>query len=484
MSNLLQSLAAVLLIAAIICLPVVFSKRWKLPRPPTKLGIFAFVLWFILHSISFGSTFKHFNASDELTLAYGGTRYLVWLVLECPPRFGLFKPLANVLRHLLFRLIFGVSLVFILKTHGGLDLAPLLATSAVLTAVLGLALQEPLKDFFAGIEIQIDPPFRHGDWLEVGGSSGVVVNMNLMDTALRLVDNSLLSIPNGKITDDSVRVFRAGTPVGNGFSVSLDYQLPPGQAIQFLKSILNSNIMVLREPEPSVWIGSYDDFSIRYDIIAYQDEVTPYARNDLKSELLSQVWYALEREGRSFPYPVMELSRWRPIPAPNDPASLLDQDKLFHLKKGWLFKDLDDEQLDFLVANVRFVRFAPGEMIVNQGDQGSTLYQVILGQVEVLICTPEKPPLSVALIGEDGLLGEMSLLTGEPRAASLRSFGECMLLEIDRRDLQPILNADPELLEGLASMVAERRAALEKLSSTDAENREQGILAMMRKLFA
>jgi len=247
---------------------------------------------------------------------------------------------------------------------------------------------------------------------------------------------------------------------------------------------LNSNIRVLREPEPSVWIGSYDDFSIRYDIIAYQDEVTPYARNDLKSELLSQVWYALEREGRSFPYPVMELSRWRPIPAPNDPASLLDQDKLFHLKKGWLFKGLDDEQLDFLVANVRFVRFAPGEMIVNQGDQGSTLYQVILGQVEVLICTPEKPPLSVALIGEDGLLGEMSLLTGEPRAASLRSFGECMLLEIERRDLQPILHADPELLEGLASMVAERRAALEKLSSTDAENRGQGILAMMRKLFA
>ena len=118
MSNLLQSLAAVLLIAAIICLPVVFSKRWKLPRPPTKLGIFAFVLWFILHSISFVATFKHFNASDELTLAYGGTRYLVWLVLECPPRFGLFKPLANVLRDLLFWLIFGVSLVFILRTHG------------------------------------------------------------------------------------------------------------------------------------------------------------------------------------------------------------------------------------------------------------------------------------------------------------------------------------------------------------------------------
>ena len=240
----------------------------------------------------------------------------------------------------------------------------------------------------------------------------------------------------------------------------------------------------MRDPVPQIWLGSYDDFSIRYDIIVFQEEVGTAARNSLKSALLSQIWYALEREGRSFPYPVMELSRWQALPVPNDPSRLLSQDKLNHLKNAWLFKGLDDQQLELLVANVRFVRFGPGDIILNQGDEGSTLYQVIRGQVEVLVGSAGKPLVSVALVGEETILGEMSLLTDEPRSASLRAVGECMLLEVERRDLQPIFHADPELLEELAELVADRRAALEKLTSDQAESRELGILAMMRKLFA
>ena len=460
------------------------ARHCRLPRPPFGIVIFAAIAWFIFHRIGFTGGARHLNAVDEVVLSYAAIRYLLWLLVEVPPRYGLFKPLPNVLRDLLFWIIFGIALVVELKIHGGLDLTGLLATSAVLTAVLGFALQEPLKDFFAGIEIQIDPPFRRGDWIEVGDVGGVVDGMNLMDTTLRMVDNSLLSFSNGKITHDRVKIFEVGEPVGNSFSVSLDYQLPPGQAIEFLRSTLRSNLKVLRDPEPQIWLGSYDDFSIRYDIIVFQEEVATAARNSLKSDLLSQIWYALEREGRSFPYPVMEISRWKPLQVPNDPALLVAQDKLSHLKNAWLFKGLDSHQLELLVDNVRFVRFGPGEMIVNQGDDGSSLYQVIRGQVEVLVSSAGKPFVSVALVGEETILGEMSLLTNEPRSASLRAVGECMLLEVERRDLQPIFQADPELLEELAELVADRRAALEKLSSDQAESREQGILAMMRKLFA
>jgi CRP-like cAMP-binding protein len=180
----------------------------------------------------------------------------------------------------------------------------------------------------------------------------------------------------------------------------------------------------------------------------------------------------------------MELSRWKPLPVPNDPALLVDNDRLTHLRNAWLFRGLDDRQLEILVENVRFVRFGPGDIILNQGDEGSILYQVVRGQVEVLVSSAGQPFVSVAVVGEGTILGEMSLLTDEPRSASLRAVGECMLLEVERRDLQPILHSDPELLERLAAIVADRRAALEKLSSDQAETREQGILEIMRKLFA
>ena len=483
MDNLLKVLIALLIV--VLALGVRRLSRYlSLPKPPFEITILAAVLWFVFHSIGFTGGARHLNAVDEIVLSYVATRYSLWLFVGVPPRYGLFKPLPNVLRDLLFWLVFGITLVVLLKVHGGLDLAGLLTTSAVLTAVLGLALQGPLKDFFAGIEIQIDPPFRKGDWIEIDGVGGVVEGMNLMDTRLRPTDNSVVSFPNGKITEDRVKVFAVGEPVGNSFSVSLDYQLPPGQAIEFLRSTLRSNLKVLRDPEPKIWLGSYDDYSIRYDIIVFQEEVGTSASNSLKSDLLSQIWYALEREGRRFPYPVLEISRRQALPVPNDPARLVERDKLIHLRNAWLFKELDDQQLAVLVPEVRFVRFGPGDIILNQGDEGSILYQVVRGQVEVLVSSAGQPFVSVAVVGEGTILGEMSLLTDEPRSASLRAVGECMLLEVERRDLQPILNSHPELLERLAAIVADRRAALEKLSSAQAETREQGILAIMRKLFA
>ena len=475
-------IVALLFIAAALFL-VWISKVRRLPRPPLKLPLLAAVSWSVLHSIKFAGPHSAFNAADELIISAAVVRYLNWLIIECCPVFFKLKHVPNVVRDLIFWLVFSVVAILEIKAFGGFDLASLLTTSAVLTAVFGLALQEPLKDFFAGIEIQIDPPFAKGDWIEVGDIGGTVDGMNLMDTTLRTPDNALVSFPNGKITDDRVRIFKIGKPVGNAFSVSLDYQLPPGQAIEFLRTTLRSNVKVMRDPEPLIWLGSYDDFSIRYDIIVFQEEVDTAARNSLKSELLSQIWYALDREGRSFPYPVMELSRWRPIQAPNDPLTLLRQDKISHIQNGWLFKTLDAEQLECLAENVRFIRFGPGEIIVNQGEEGSTLYQIIRGQVEVLVSAAGRPLVSVATLGEDVIVGEMSLLTGEPRSASLRAVGECLLLEVERRDMQPIFHGEPGLLEELAELIADRRAALEKLSTAEADDREKGILAMMRKLF-
>jgi small-conductance mechanosensitive channel/CRP-like cAMP-binding protein len=483
MMDVFYRLILVLLIVVSAIFLLWIAKANRLPRPPLKLTLFAAFSWFILHGFRFAGAHAYFNAADELIISAAVVRYLNWLIIECFPIFFKLKPAPNVVRDLIFWLVYGVVFVIEVKAFGGFDLASLLTTSAVLTAVFGLALQGSLKDFFAGIEIQIDPPFRKGDWIKLGDLGGIVKEMNLMDTSIRVLDNSIVSIPNGKVTEDRVIIFAAGAPVGNDFSVSLDYQLPPGQAIEFLMAILRGNPKVLQTPKPRVWLGSYDDSSIRYDILVFQDEVDLSARNSLKSELLSQIWYALDREGRSFPYPVMELSRWQPIPAPSDPASLLLQDKISHIQNGWLFKTLDAHQLECLARNVRFLRFGPGEMIVNQGDQGSTLYQLIRGQVEVLVSAAGRPFVSVAMLGEDAILGEMSLLTGEPRSASLRAVGECLLLEVERRDMQPIFQGEPGLLEELAELIADRRAALEKLSTVEADDREKGILAMMRKLF-
>jgi small-conductance mechanosensitive channel len=248
------------------------ARQWKLPKPPLRSTILGTALFLVFGRIDFTGQYFYLNAADELVLSYVSIRYLTWLVVECAPVLGFFKPVPNIVRDLFFWLLFAVVFLVEVKVYGGLNLVGLLTTSAVLTVVFGLALQDPLKDFFAGIAIQVDPPFRKGDWIEVGEATGIVLEMNLMDTTIRRTDNSTITIPNTKVTADRIRIFVAGEPVGNSFSVSLDYQFPPGQAIQFLASLVQANPMVLRNPAPRIWIGSYDDFSIRYDIIAFQKD--------------------------------------------------------------------------------------------------------------------------------------------------------------------------------------------------------------------
>ena len=212
------------------------ARQWKLPKPPLRSTILGTALFLVFGRIDFTGQYFYLNAADELVLSYVSIRYLTWLVVECAPVLGFFKPVPNIVRDLFFWLLFAVVFLVEVKVYGGLNLVGLLTTSAVLTVVFGLALQDPLKDFFAGIAIQVDPPFRKGDWIEVGEATGIVLEMNLMDTTIRRTDNSTITIPNTKVTADRIRIFVAGEPVGNSFSVSLDYQFPPGQAIQFLAS--------------------------------------------------------------------------------------------------------------------------------------------------------------------------------------------------------------------------------------------------------
>jgi CRP-like cAMP-binding protein len=153
------------------------------------------------------------------------------------------------------------------------------------------------------------------------------------------------------------------------------------------------------------------------------------------------------------------------------------------LKRSWLFAQLDPEQVNRLAPEARCLRFGSGETIVGEGEEGDALFQVVDGEVEVF--KDDGTPLgrSVAVLGRDQIFGEMTVCTGEPRTATVRSRGECVLLEVERDDFMPLVEDDAGVLEALAAIVGQRRSELEKLSSPDAARRQTSILERMRHLF-
>jgi len=421
----------------------------------------------------------------DLLLVYAALHLARWLLLELPAQLGLWRGPSKILSDLLLLVIAAAFTVVLIQQRAQINLVGLVTTSAVLTAVIGLAAQETLKDLFAGITLQLDPPFREGDWIDLGEVRGIVTQLTLMNTHLSAMDGAQVVLSNSTVAQQNLRRFRSGTPVGCRFSLGLDYALPPSEALALLRRVLCLHPAVLDQPAPKVWVGGYDASAIRYEVMVFQAELGDRAHFDLTSDLLEQVWYALERIGQSVPFPVMELRRRDRL----RDQHVLDRSRGGSSKRAeWLSRnpllaELNLQERLRLAELTRCLRFAAGEVVVREGDPGDALYQVISGSVEVLKSSPAGPPTSIAKLGPEAVFGEMTLCVDEPRNASVRALEPTTLLEVERRDLLPLIESDPSLLGRIAALVSARRSELQQLADAESSRLGDTLLKRMQQLF-
>jgi len=474
------TVTALLLLVRLLC------RRVRLAAFPLRLPLLATLAWALVRSLPIALLPAGYRPwvelIDELMLSYAGIRILLWAGVEVPASLGAWAPPPPVLLQLLMLSIGSVATVVVFKELARFDLLGLVTTSAVLTAVLGLAAQEPLKDLFAGLELQLDDQLKVGDFIRVNDATeGVIVSIDWRDTCLRDVTGAMVMVPNTMITSVVLRSYGAFGSMGNRFSIGLEYSLPPAQARQLLAGIVSAHPRSLSEPPASVRVKAFGDFAIEYDILVFQKPGSLADVLDLRSELLEQIWYAMERQGHN--HPVRELRKQPPTPDAYKPISHSATDRARILRLNPIFAGLSDQEFTSLAGNTRSLRFAPGETIVVEGDEGGAMYQVLQGQVEVLKQQPNAPALRVTCLNPGDIFGEMSMLSGSLRSATVRALEECVLLEVSREQLGPLLKANPPLMDGLAHLVSKRRGELEGLERETVKIQENQLLKRMQQLF-
>ena len=486
--TLVLSLVAILRLLALtrVC------KRQKLSPPPLRMPLIAAVaiplLTLIAGIVGFGGPAvlqKSLAATITLLWSFSLIRLLSWGLLQIPSELGWWKPTAKILRDLLTLAIITTVAMVVIHRDFRVNLVGLAATSAVVTAVLGLAGQETLKNLFAGISLQVDSPFEEGDWIDLGFTRGVVTSLHLMTTRVRGLDGSITVVPNSRITVEGLRRFKPDEPVGQMIDLGLDYSLPPRQAIQLLQRTLRHNQKVLHHPLPQVWVAAFDDSSITYRLLSWQASAPEMPQ--LKSDVLEQVWYALHRIDQSIPYPVRDI-RTEPVPARLPSRSVSAGHKKHLLSSTKIFGHLSDQQLEVLSANASCQSFAPGETVVRQGERGDSLFLVVSGSLDVFQASGTNqaaslPGQQVASLHSSDIFGEMALCTGEARSASVLCNKECVLIEIERKHLLPLLEEHPEILETMGTIIAARRKELKALKGNRAESRRLALIARMQRLF-
>ena len=399
------------------------------------------------------------RAAAWLLAAWLLVRLCCWLLLQWPARHGWWSEPPKILRDLMQLLVGGALSLVILQQQAGVNLVGLVTTSAVLTAVLGLAAQQTLKDLFAGITLQLDPPFQLGDWVDLGEISGVVESLTLMNTRLRNMEGARIAVPNATVVQTGLRRFRQNDPVGTCLQLGLDYALPPDQAITLIERVVAAHPRVLQEPAPLIWLQDYGDSCLVYQLLLWHRDARLGMRNQICSEVRSQLWYALAREGWTIPFPVREIQPRRVQRDPGDPALLGTEQCADLLGRNPLFAGLAPDQLAVLAAGSRVVRFGVGETVLRQGELGDSLYQVLEGRLAVEVEGSGAVPQRLAELGAGEVLGEMGMFAGEPRSATLRVLEASLLLEVRRRDLAPLLDGEPALVDRFAALITERRAA-------------------------
>ena len=462
-----------------------FSKQLHIPRFPWQLTSTALVTWAVAQSSQNPLLIN--QARTELTIisqviyAVTASRLLVWLLLELLPRFHLLPQTPRILRDVLFITGSGLLIIINLRQQSQIDLIGLVTTSAVLTAVLGLAAQDPLKDLIGGLSIQLEQVIKEGDWVEIDNQVGQVTSISWRDIELRSRNGSRLVMPHTTVSSSLVRNFTSNGMYGNRLFIGLDYGVPPDQARQIMLRISEHHPLVLKTPASVVRIHAFDESSINYEWLVWQESYEQELR--LRGELKEQLWYALGRAGLSIPFAIRDVR----LHQANDGSeeNIKHLENAINLVQGnSLFTILASEQQQKLVDLSSIHSYGAGEIIVGENETGDSLFVILKGKAKVSRSSDSANRLEVADLYRGDVFGEMTLFTAEPRNATVRSISEVEVLEVSRNTLAKLIEQKPELLESFGRLISMRQKEIEQLESQVAQRSSQDVIQRMRKIFA
>jgi len=480
----IATLAGILLVGWLIGLPL----RRRAAQSPTPLGALFEPLATPLVVLVFSGILKLVEDKLPKISALGNDKLLdawlaVWAVVTALALFEGFLalayrlrgrpfPLPSLLRNLVRGLLLGAAVLAVLRYGLRINISPLLASTALLTAIVGFALQGVLGNLLAGMSIHITRSLRPGDWIGFGEAEGEVLQTNWRETTLRSTAGHTLIVPNSKLADATVH--NMSWPNGvrrHSLFVDASYDAAPAEVIAALLAAAHAVPAVRSDPPPKAFPCAYKDFGIGYElriwIDAYQN------RAPISGEVNRHIWYQFKRRGIEIPFPMSDkllcdfmhvVNTQQHLPAPPEEAARRVRELQRSDFIARLFVDaaghplLTDGDLTQLAPLLRFVRYTAGETIFRQGDAGESCYVIVRGHLHGRVEFQDATPPTEFDLPTGALCGEMSLVTGLPRAATLSAPEEVELLEITPEAFTRLLGLRPELPEKLAQLVAGRAA--------------------------
>ncbi|HEY0522145.1 MAG TPA: mechanosensitive ion channel family protein [Stellaceae bacterium] len=343
------------------------------------------------------------------------------------------------------------------------SVAGIWATSGAVGIVLGLALRSIILDIFSGLAVNLDHSYRLGDWVELLDRNGPpvfgkVLEINWRTTRIETTDKRTVVVPNSRMGQATISNYTMQSDACRfEAAFTLDFSVPSARAVRVLfagaKAACGGHGLVER-PEPRVVAAGATSLGVEYRIQYWQD-INAASTSVARHALVVSVLKHLERAGLTLAYPKQDTF-WADMPARQlehgaeaDRATLLRGVEIFG-------KSMTPDELRQLACAMAPRAVPAGTRLMTEGEPGATMFVLAEGLLEVRLAK-DGAEIAVARVQPGEFVGEMSLLTGEPRSATVAAATDTLGYEIAREHLAPLLAERPALSEAISRIVAARR---------------------------
>jgi len=361
-------------------------------------------------------------------------------------------------------LLYAATIMIIVRLVYNQPITGVIATSGALAVVLGLSAQATLGGVFAGLSINLSNSFEKGDTVVISNLPsgikdvrGVIIDMNWRNVTILTKFNNYLIMPNSLMATSAITNYSKPEPKRMlEMWVLVPYRVSPQTAKEIIGKAIDHSPNILKEPKPKVQLANFEDVGIRYRFELWT--LRP-GSDSVRDDVLTAIWYEFNRNNINLHPSRFEL---RDSMTENGNSMLqykADQpsDILAKLRKIEILTVFTDEELQTLALKVQRKIFGAPERIVIEGQDGDSMFFIESGKVAILIKQQDGNQLKVAELATGSFFGEMALLTGEKRKATVAALNQVTLFEISKTNLLPILEKRQEILQDIGKILATRQ---------------------------
>ena len=381
---------------------------------------------------------------------------------------------------------YGVStlgVIIILQTQG-FDVSSLAVLAGGLGVGIGLGFQNITKNFISGLNVLIERPIKIGDFIELDHNLGFVEEIGLRSTRIRTLQGSHIIIPNGILIEGKIHNLSYDSFKGR---IELDiFVSDDSDPVVVTEAMLMSAYMepaVLREPPPKVLFLGFENDAFKFQLWVWVKEI--YNQPVYMSSLRFLIHHNLHQQGISIPWDHINIYLHHPQKSKqleSSPNNTTNGVKNYHsltnkplsardlLLQVTYFETFTNVELRKLIEIGYRKRLRPLEFLFHEGEPGDTFYIILSGAVEVFV---EKINKHLKTLKAGDFFGELALMLGVPRTASVRAIEDTILFAIHKNGFEKILQENPELADVILQELGKHK---EELFQRQNQLRELGLV--------